>query len=86
MLATSQTPDLSADEWQILEFHRGKVSLSSTEIQTVLSFDRRKVLDCLHILHYEGLVYFIAQYLGIDEEIVSAITKRGLEALERNAM
>ena len=77
--------ELSLDEWRILEFLTRKDSISSNELARELQIDDRVVLDSLHVLHYEGLVYFIAQYLGTPEEVVSRITKKGVETLRVKA-
>jgi transcription initiation factor IIE alpha subunit len=77
-LLTLQRTDLWQDDLRVLEFHAGKKSVASAEIEKELSMDYRTVLDCLHRLHYEGLVYFTSQNLGVNESIVSAITKKGL--------
>ncbi len=77
-----QKPQLTPDEWKILEFHAGKISVNSEEVVVDLTLEQRSTLDSLHVLHYEGLISFISQSLGTNETIVSRITKRGLEVLQ----
>ena len=79
-----QIPELTQDEWKILEFHAGQDSVTSEQIAIDITLDQRLVLNALHHLHYEGLVYFIAQSLGTNETVVSKITKRGLDILGKN--
>ena len=74
---TLQRVDLWQDDLRILEFHVGKKSVTSAQIEKELSLDYRTVLDSLRHLHYEGLVYFTAQNVGVNESIVSAITNKG---------
>jgi hypothetical protein len=81
---TLQRADLWKDDLRILEFHAGKKSVASAQIEKELSLDYRTVLDSLHRLHYEGLIYFTAQNLGVNESIVSAITKKGLRVFYEN--
>jgi len=76
-------PELDPDDWRILEFHRDKQSVPSLRIQKELSIDHRKVVESLHALHSEGLVYFKGHSLaGNIENVVSKITEKGHSALK----
>ena len=76
-----QVHDLSPEEWRMLEFLEGRDSVSSSQIENELLLGHRFVLDSLHVLHYNGLIYFTSLRLGEDETIISRITFRGLEIL-----
>ena len=76
-----QVFELSPEEWTILEFHEGKDSVNSLQIENELSLEHRLVLESLHLLHYDGLIYFVSQRLGADESVISKINSKGLEFL-----
>jgi len=76
--------DLNPEDWRILGFHKGKQAVPSLRIERELSIDHRKVLESLHALHAEGLVYFSGHLVaGANETIVSKITEKGIRALDR---
>jgi len=75
--------ELGPDDWRILEFHKDKQAVPSLRIQKELSIDHRKIVDSLHVLHSEGLVYFKSHSVaGNIENIISKITEKGRMALK----
>jgi hypothetical protein len=75
--------ELSAEEWRILEFHRGKSAVPSLRIEQEMLILPRNLFDSLHSLHSQGLIYFSSMAMsGSIETIVSKITEKGLRALQ----